>query len=65
MLFFILSVIFFILSVVFLFSVIKIPGLSDVEKLLFSLLISFATILVVILFVVGIVVILSAAGISF
>ena len=65
MLLFIASAIFFILSVAFLFSVIQIPDISDVEKLLFSMLISFSIILVVILFAVGVALILCAANVSF
>lgn len=65
MLLFIASAIFFILSVAFLFSVIQIPDISDVEKLLFSMLISFSVILVVIIFAVVIALILSAANVSF
>lgn len=65
MLLFIASAIFFILSVAFLFSVIQIPDISDVKKLLFSMLISFSVILVVIIFAVVIALILSAANVSF
>ena len=65
MLLFIASAIFFILSVAFLFSVIQIPNISEVEKLLFSMLISFLVILVIILFAVIVAIILCAANVSF
>ena len=65
MLFFILSAVLFTLGVACLFFAVHNPALSTVEKLLFSMLISFAVIVVVVLFSVVVVVILSAAGISF
>ena len=65
MFFFIISAVLFTLGVACLFFAVHNPALSTVEKLLFSMLISFAVIVVVVLFSVVVVVILSAAGISF
>lgn len=65
MFFFIISAVFFTLGVVCLFFAVHNPALTTVEKLLLSMLVSFAVIVIVVLFSVMVVVILSAAGISF
>ena len=65
MFFFIMSAILFTIGVVCLFFAVHNPALSTTEKLLFSMLVSFAVIVTVVFFSVIVVVILSAAGIIY
>ena len=65
MFFFIISAVLFILGVVCLFFAVHNPALTTVEKLLFSMLVSFAVIVMVVFFSVIVVIILSSAGIIY